>query len=484
MKSWVDQLIKGYYTKDEIDTQLDSINKAIKSVNDSMADINARLDGLLREFKITFDESEIGILPGGTSAVHYTITGATGKTIVKAIGQGFWRASVKQLTDSTGTITVKAPDPLTKDEIIVIVYDGEYRTIMSSIDFVNGFATPSETAVELTKEAGTFDISVNTNMVYEVCIPEFDKDWLALVETKAVRTDVLSFSYKANEKTARKARVSLKDETGNDISSFVVFQNGEDLKNNQIIYKTLNDVLIEMNEEDSFKNFGANLVSEVYEDGKGVLTFDRALTKIGEYAFAYNSRITEIILPETVKEIEGEAFYDCISLSSIYLPEGLISIGVGAFSMCSNLSSIKIPKTVTSIGFRAFLWCQNLVSINIPEGVTSIEDQTFQHCLALASVTIPENVTIIKQDAFRECTSLESITIPKGVAAIQARAFLDCTRLASVYVKAENCPEGSFEIFDGNADDRKIYVPMESVDAYKSNEFWSEYADAIVGYDF
>ena len=484
LKSWVEQLIKGYYTKDEIDTQLDSINETIKSINDSIAGINARLNGLLREFKITFDESEIGILPGGTSAVDYVITGATGKTIVKAMGQGLWHASVKQLTDSTGTITVQAPDPLTEDEIIVIVYDGEYRTIMSSINFVKGLATPSEKTVELSEEAGSFEISVNTNMVYEVCIPESDKNWLALVETKAMRTDVLSFTYKANGNAARKARVSLKDEAGNEISSFLVFQNGEKLENYQIKYVTSNDQALEINEEGLFEKFGANLKSNVYANGKGILTFDKDITKIGEYAFRSNSELVEIILPETVKEIGMSAFSSCLSLSSIYLPKGLISIGADVFSNCSNLSSIKIPETVTFIGYRAFLWCENLVSINIPEGVTSIEDQTFQYCFSLTSVTIPENVTLIKLDAFRECTSLESITIPKGVAEIEARAFLDCTRLASVYFKAENCPVGSFEIFDGNADGRKIYVPMESVDAYKSNQFWSEYADDIVGYDY
>jgi hypothetical protein len=39
-------------------------------------------------------------------------------------------------------------------------------------------------------------------------------------------------------------------------------------------------------------------------------------------------------------------------------------------------------------------------------------------------------------------------------------------------------------MFGGNASGRKIYVPTESVNAYKSAQGWSEYADAIVGYNF
>lgn len=39
-------------------------------------------------------------------------------------------------------------------------------------------------------------------------------------------------------------------------------------------------------------------------------------------------------------------------------------------------------------------------------------------------------------------------------------------------------------VFEGNAWGRKIYVPTESVEAYKAAEYWSEYATDIVGYDF
>ena len=39
-------------------------------------------------------------------------------------------------------------------------------------------------------------------------------------------------------------------------------------------------------------------------------------------------------------------------------------------------------------------------------------------------------------------------------------------------------------MFNDNASGRKIYVPMESVEAYKSAEYWKNYADAIEGYNF
>ena len=39
-------------------------------------------------------------------------------------------------------------------------------------------------------------------------------------------------------------------------------------------------------------------------------------------------------------------------------------------------------------------------------------------------------------------------------------------------------------MFSFNASGRKIYVPMESVNKYKSASYWNDYASKIVGYDF
>ena len=62
--------------------------------------------------------------------------------------------------------------------------------------------------------------------------------------------------------------------------------------------------------------------------------------------------------------------------------------------------------------------------------------------------------------------------------------FKDCESLINVYCKAITPPQLGDKVFDGNASGRVIYVPAESVDAFKSAEYWSGYASAIVGYNF
>lgn len=98
----------------------------------------------------------------------------------------------------------------------------------------------------------------------------------------------------------------------------------------------------------------------------------------------------------------------------------------------------------------------------------------------LTSYTIPDNVTSIGDLAFSYCESLESVTIPKNVASIGNETFSYGNRL-TLYCKPTTPPKilsfSSTYIV-------QIYVPHSAVDAYKSADGWSKYANRIEGYDF
>ena len=254
-------------------------------------------------------------------------------------------------------------------------------------------------------------------------------------------------------------------------------------ENNKIYYTTIDGKkLFPYNTEPAA--FGALLVSNTYKDGQGVLTFDDTITSLGKYAFAYCSSLTSITIPDSVTTIGNYAFEDCSNLTSVTIPDSVTTIGGYAFSNCSSLTSVTIEDGVTSIGNSAFSACSSLTSITIPDSVTTIGDCAFYDCSSLTSVTIPDSVTTIGGHAFYNCSSLISVTIPDSVTTIGGYAFYYCSSLTSVYCKAITPPAGGSSMFINNASDRKIYVPTESVEAYKSAEYWSSYASAIVGYDF
>lgn len=135
-------------------------------------------------------------------------------------------------------------------------------------------------------------------------------------------------------------------------------------------------------------------------------------------------------------------------------------------------------KGVTSIGQSALENSTSLTSITIPNGVTSIGSSAFYHCSSLTSVTIPNSVTSIGQSAFDTCTHLTSIEIPSSVTSIGAYAFQRCEYLASITVKAATPPTIGVDILYSHYQ-FVIYVPAESVDAYKAATNWSTYADKI-----
>ncbi len=89
--------------------------------------------------------------------------------------------------------------------------------------------------------------------------------------------------------------------------------------------------------------------------------------------------ITSFEVPNTVTNIWGNVFRDCISLTGVTIPASVRSIGPSAFYGCKALKSIDIPKSVTSIGKRAFYKCESLQTINI-QGTPKIGEAAFEGC--------------------------------------------------------------------------------------------------------
>lgn len=139
---------------------------------------------------------------------------------------------------------------------------------------------------------------------------------------------------------------------------------------------------------------------------------------------------------------------------------GITSIPDKAFYYKSALTSVEIPNSVTSIGEEAFYLCGNLKSVTIPNGVISIGESGFDQCYKLGpSITIPSSVTSIGDRSFYLCYELKSVTV------------LATTPPNIIYM--------SSEALFGGMTNFTIYVPAESVGAYKSASVWSNYSSKI-----
>ena len=201
-----------------------------------------------------------------------------------------------------------------------------------------------------------------------------------------------------------------------------------------------------------------------------------SVLSIGDYAFCNCYFLASISIPDSVKSFGDYAFYGCHSLTSFIIPDSVTSIGTFAFYECTALTSIRIPESVKNLGDLVFGNCSSLSSVEIPNSITSLGYAVFRGCTNLSSITIPESMTSIGQNAFSDCSSLTSIVIPASVASIGYQAFSNCSNLTSIIVQAQTPPRGESQMFH-ETNNCPIYIPAESLNAYKTARYWSEYAD-------
>lgn len=156
------------------------------------------------------------------------------------------------------------------------------------------------------------------------------------------------------------------------------------------------------------------------------------VTSIAGSAFAGNSSLVNIVIPNSIISIGEDAFYGCEHLNNIEIPTSVTSIGTGAFQCCSSLTSITIPNSVTKIEERTFSTCTSLTNIEIPTSITSIDSFAFQGCTNLNNVELHENLISIGEYAFSFCQTFTEVVIPNTVISIGEYAFFECNNLKSI----------------------------------------------------
>ena len=175
--------------------------------------------------------------------------------------------------------------------------------------------------------------------------------------------------------------------------------------------------------EDAFRDC-SSLESVIFEN--------TVLEKISDGAFWGCSALSSIALPDSVTEIERNAFFET-GLRNIQLPEKLTLIGGGAFCNCKNLKQVQLPPQLKELGEGAFFNCENLAQIQLPSQLNKLGGDAFRDCTSLDKIDIPAGLKQIESATFCN-TGLTSVTLHEGLTKIEDGAFHDCLKLKKIRI--------------------------------------------------
>lgn len=179
--------------------------------------------------------------------------------------------------------------------------------------------------------------------------------------------------------------------------------------------------------------------------GLSKMTVPASVTVIGEGAF-WDSSLKEIVLPETLKEIQESAFEDCQGLAAITIPESAVTLGESLFSGCYAIEEIAVPSSIKAIPANFAAGCQALKKFDIPAGVTSIGEFAFSECVALSDVTLPDGLTTLDRFCFAYTQALDKLPVPASVTTMGHGVFYQSALSeASLPQSITVIPDGTFQ---------------------------------------
>ena len=97
-------------------------------------------------------------------------------------------------------------------------------------------------------------------------------------------------------------------------------------------------------------------------------TIPEGVEIIGEMAFRGKKTLKNVIIANSVKEIEHDAFYDCDELDNVYVPASVKIVRSYAFAECDKLKKVTFAGTPEKVGRHTFDDCNQLHDIIVPAG--------------------------------------------------------------------------------------------------------------------
>lgn len=289
----------------------------------------------------------------------------------------------------------------------------------------------------------------------------------------------------------------------------------------------------------SLDDFGADIRYHLCLNGSYIIVFDNQVTTIPSWGFG-NEKLTEITLPSQLQRIDRNAFDSNKYLQTLQIPASVTYVDCHAFE--NNLQMTVYFKGTLPPEFEAhtFYMEEEIAGFVVPkDGLLAYREAMLRYAYMIVSedgtepeidddrafyftaryndyrgikaemnellddefganllcftyakgryVMIFDNDITVIPTAFGLDFPIDysDIIIPATVVTVYNDGLVTTNDETVIYVKPTSPPTMKFERYDGAFKAiQTIYVPSQSVEAYKTAAGWSLYADRIVGYDY
>lgn len=242
-------------------------------------------------------------------------------------------------------------------------------------------------------------------------------------------------------------------------------------------------------------------------NNSGNITLNHTYANYGKYkitiSFSGYNVFWKIGHNTSETELFGNNSVYAASLKALYLGGNISTIQDYGLGHCYNLKKLTIPTLVSSFGIYCFRFCYSLkffiglsFATATPTGMmyncyglkqfiwskvyTAMGVGTFTNCYSLEDIVLYTSLISVGDEAFYICRNLEKLTIPSTVTSVGALTFSEATKVKYYKFLSTTPPTlANSNAFTNINPLCKIYVPDESINAYKTATNWSVYADYI-----
>lgn len=357
----------------------------------------------------------------------------------------------RSVSSHTLYYTVTPNETYDKREAEIIYYDRNDKSVADTLKIVQvqkDAILLSQKEYDITAKGETIEISVETNVNYNIHIDEENSQWIKLVQnvvTKSFKQDRLFFHIEENsEVKSRVGNIVFTSIESTLADTIRIIQEAKQIEEKHVkVYVEKAGTLKKL------LNVEANLITHLEISGfiNGTdLRLIREMAGIDYYGNPTLGQLRELDIAQATICSGGtnySQYGSSVNIDNI--------IPGGCFSH-TNLISIYLPFNTKKIEAQAFFFSEKLENISIPDDCRSIGWESFSAC-SLISVNIPRNVSFIDKLAFYDCIYQEKLNIPSETVTIPYGIFKFLSGLSFIDVDVNSA---CFTSIDGVLYDKSV----------------------------